>query len=202
MGKLEALILDVGGVLIETPTRDARAGWECSHGLEPGEADRLYADAIGPGWEGGRSEAEIHARLCAGFGVGPDGLPAILDMLHADERICPVWADALDEIARTHRLAILTNAGPAARSALLQRHNAGRWFELIVVSAEERISKPDPEIYRRTSARLVIEPVACLFVDDREANVEGALAVGMSAIRFHSSRDTVPQVRRLLNLTA
>src|SRR5580698_3644760 len=81
---LAALILDVGGVLIETPTRDARSAWERAHGLEQGQLDRIVVEAIGPGWEGGKSEAEIEARLCEACGIDPSGLADLLGALAAD----------------------------------------------------------------------------------------------------------------------
>lgn len=193
-----ALILDVGGVLIETPTRQARADWERRHGLERGRLDQIYKDAIGPGWEGGRHEPEIHERLCRSAGVGLNVLPELLEVLHADERICPVWTDALDQIAGRWKLALLTNAGPNTRTTLLPRHGLERWFSLVVISAEENLSKPDIRIYQRTCERLGLAPAECLFVDDRQSNVDGAHRAGLAAIRFRSSAETVPEVLSLL----
>lgn len=189
-----ALILDVGGVLIETPSRDARGAWERAHGLEDGALDAILVQAIGPGWEGGRTEAEIEARLCAACGIEPSGLDDLLEALSADERVCPHWRRALDGLAGTVPLALLTNSGPKTRSGLVARHGLERWFPVIVISAEEGISKPDPRIYRRACERLGRAPGECLFVDDRQANVEGAEAVGLSAIRFKSSAATIPVV--------
>lgn len=200
MSKFEALILDVGGVLIETPTRDARGAWEQAHGLEPGRLDRIVVDAIGPGWEGGRTEAEIEARLREACGIDPTGLPDLLEALSADERICPHWRLALDEIAGKAPLALLTNSGPNTRATLVARHRLDRWFSVIVISAEEGLSKPDPRIYRRTCERLGRAPAECLFVDDRQSNVAGAEAVGLGAIRFASSRETIPIVLERLGV--
>lgn len=59
-------------------------------------------------------------------------------------------------------------------------------FRDTVVSAHERLLKPDPAIYRVLLARGGLDPAACLFVDDVAENVEGARAVGMRAVRFVS----------------
>ncbi len=200
MPEVSALILDVGGVLIETAGREARSAWERARGLEEGALDRIVVEAIGPGWEGGRTEAEIEARLCAACGIDVSGLAGLLEALSADERVCPLWRVALDRIAGTRDMALLTNSGPKTRSALVARHGLERWFPVIVISAEEGISKPDPEIYRRTCARLERRPDECLFVDDRPANVAGAEAVGLGAIRFTSSAETIPRVLERLGL--
>ncbi len=200
MPDFTALILDVGGVLIETPARDARSAWEQAHGLEQGRLDEILVEAIGPGWEGGRTEAEIEARLCAACGVDPSGLADLLEALSADERICPHWRRALDKIAGKLPLALLTNSGPNTRAGLVARHGLERWFSVIVISAEEGVSKPDPVIYRRTCERLGRPPSECLFVDDRQSNVAGAQAVGLGAIRFTSSVETIPAVLERLGL--
>lgn len=53
-----------------------------------------------------------------------------------------------------------------------------------VVSAEEKILKPDPAIYRTLLDRWKLQPLECLFVDDNLANVKGAQAVGIPAVQF------------------
>ncbi|MBR1866016.1 MAG: HAD family phosphatase [Lachnospiraceae bacterium] len=53
-----------------------------------------------------------------------------------------------------------------------------------VVSALERIKKPDPAIYQLLCERYGLKAQECLFVDDRQENVDAAIGVGMQAIRF------------------
>ncbi len=57
-------------------------------------------------------------------------------------------------------------------------------FRDTVVSAHEKLLKPDPAIYRVLLERNRLDPAACLFVDDSAANVAGARAVGMAAVVF------------------
>ena len=54
----------------------------------------------------------------------------------------------------------------------------------MVVSAEERLLKPDPAIYRTVLERWSLSPEECLFVDDNLPNVVGARAVGIDAVQF------------------
>lgn len=53
-----------------------------------------------------------------------------------------------------------------------------------VVSAVERMKKPDPAIYRLLCKRYDLKPEECLFVDDRQVNVDAAMAVGMQSVLF------------------
>jgi putative hydrolase of the HAD superfamily len=71
-------------------------------------------------------------------------------------------------------------------------------FDEVVISAEVRMHKPEPEIYRLAAERMKLAPAACLFVDDLRENCEGAEAVGMTAIRH---RDPAETIARLTELT-
>jgi HAD superfamily hydrolase (TIGR01509 family) len=62
-------------------------------------------------------------------------------------------------------------------------------FRGIVVSGEVKLLKPDPAIYYLALDRFGLKPADALFVDDREINVEGALAVGMEAHLFTDAAD-------------
>ena len=57
-------------------------------------------------------------------------------------------------------------------------------FRDIIVSGEVKLLKPDPAIYYLALDRFGLRPADALFIDDREINVEGALAVGMKAHLF------------------
>ena len=59
----------------------------------------------------------------------------------------------------------------------------------IVVSAEEKLLKPDPALYRILLDRWSLRAEECLFVDDNPANVIGARAVGMDAVPFTGADD-------------
>jgi HAD superfamily hydrolase (TIGR01509 family) len=196
---IRALLFDVGGVLLERPHRRARAAWEAAHNRPDGFLDRAITEAIGAGWEGGLREADVHARLLDACGSAAGELAGLLATLEADERVCPQMAAFLDEMRGRTRLAVVSNAGPDARAYFLERRGFGRWFELIVVSAEEGIAKPHPAIFERTAARLRLAPADCLFIDDKPANVDGAERVGMAGLIFTTVAETLAQVRARLS---
>ena len=59
-----------------------------------------------------------------------------------------------------------------------------RLFDGVMLSCEEQLRKPDPEIFRRLCERFGLVPGETLFVDDVPANCEGARAVGLNALCF------------------
>ena len=54
----------------------------------------------------------------------------------------------------------------------------------VVVSAHERLVKPDPRIYQVLFSRNDLAPERTVFIDDSPANVAAARSVGMHAIHF------------------
>jgi putative hydrolase of the HAD superfamily len=71
-------------------------------------------------------------------------------------------------------------------------------FDVRVLSGEEGVRKPKPEIYRLAAGRLGVEPEGCVFVDDLPANVEGARAVGMAGVLHRDAAITIPRLEALL----
>lgn len=120
---------------------------------------------------------------------------------HLPERLYPAlhdmaatWArysEPLEEVnALAERLAgcgydlyLLSNAGTRIDEQL-DHCPAYPLMKGRVVSAEERIMKPDPAIYRVLCDRYRLDPAECLFVDDNADNCAGARVAGMRAHHF------------------
>jgi len=66
----------------------------------------------------------------------------------------------------------------------------------------EHVLKPDPRIFSLLTDRLGVEATDCVFVDDQPGNVDGARAVGMSALWFDVTdpERSYSQVRAALGL--
>ena len=54
----------------------------------------------------------------------------------------------------------------------------------IVVSGDEKLVKPDPAIYHLALDRFGLDPAQTVFIDDNEANVAAAAAIGLIALHF------------------
>jgi 2-haloacid dehalogenase len=69
--------------------------------------------------------------------------------------------------------------------ALVEAHHEFlTWFDGVVLSGREGVTKPDPEIYHRLFAAFDVDPATALFVDDSPANVDVARRIGMDAELF------------------
>ena len=78
---------------------------------------------------------------------------------------------------------LLSNASTRIHEQL-DRMPAWPLMDGYVVSAFERIMKPDPAIYLLLCERYGLDPASCLFVDDSADNCAGAEAAGMRSFHF------------------
>ena len=60
-------------------------------------------------------------------------------------------------------------------------------FDDIVVSGQEQLRKPAPELYQLALERWQVDPQRCIFVDDLPENVEAANRLGILGHHFTSA---------------
>jgi len=211
---IRAVISDFGGVLT-TPLLGSFAAFQDESGIAPemlGSAMQTVADTDGehPLFElerGTITEESFLERISAPLGeeLGhePDlhGFREIyFEALEPNEPMIAL----MRELQAGHRMALLTNNvrewEPLWRTML----PVDEIFELIVDSAFVGMRKPEPEIYELTLERLReagvdgLEPAECIFVDDLAPNCEAARKLGMTAVRFESNEQAIPEIRAAL----
>lgn len=180
------IIFDMGNVLLR---------WDPQHIVSrftaDAEAQRRIRAAIfeDPDWAaqdaGAISEDEMRDHIRNRL---PEELhEAAMNCYNAFERHMPDIPDmqalALELKAEGHRIYVLSNANVRFADYLPGRAFF-REFDGIVISAQEKLVKPDARLFRLALDRFGLRPEESLFIDDAQANVEGARAVGMAALRF------------------
>ncbi|MEZ4831385.1 MAG: HAD-IA family hydrolase [Caldilineaceae bacterium] len=74
--------------------------------------------------------------------------------------------DFIRALRGRYTTAIISNYMDELPHLLTHVHAVADAFDLIVVSAQERIMKPDAEIFQRTLSRLNLRPEETVFIDD------------------------------------
>jgi 2-haloacid dehalogenase len=189
---VQAVVFDVGNVLY---------GWDPDSFLVRQIADdearlRFVAEADVYGWhetlDGGRPYAEAAAEFTEKFPEYAQVIAAWSD--HFGETITgpvPGTHEIVAELdARQVPLFAITNFSADFWPPFYDKEKAFfARFRDIVVSGQVKLLKPDPAIYFLALDRFRLRPADALFVDDREINVEAALAVGMQAHLFTGADD-------------
>ena len=185
---IATVVFDLGGVLID---------WDPRHlyrqmFADPEEMEVFLRDVVSPDWnaeqDSGRTWAEATALLLEQHPEHEPIITAYVDRW--DEMLAGPFEDTVAVLSDVRdaglRLYALTNWSaetfPRARTLFPFLD----WFEGIVVSGEEGIRKPDPEIWRRLIGRYGIDPATSVYIDDVPRNVEVATDLGFEAIHFES----------------
>jgi len=96
----------------------------------------------------------------------------------------PQMAMLLEQVGKTLPVFLLSNTNENHYAFLQGRFNVARHFKQLILSYQVGLAKPDQRIYRLVLERSGFAASECVFVDDLEANVQAARAVGMRAIQF------------------
>ncbi|MBG1233339.1 HAD family hydrolase [Aestuariivirga litoralis] len=180
------VVFDLGMVLIEWDPRhvyrqvfndDAKMEWflaEVCHGDWNLEQDR------GRSFDDGVKEATArHPELAKEIALYRDRW---MDMVPGD---IPGSVAILKELhAKGTPLYAITNWNSDTYRATEKRFDFLKLFRDIVVSGDEKLIKPQPEIFQLLAARNGLNLADSLFIDDNLKNVHGAEAVGMRAHHF------------------
>jgi HAD superfamily hydrolase (TIGR01509 family) len=193
-----ALIFDIGNVLLRW---DARLLYR---GLLPDDAaiDAFFAEVDFHAWntefDRGAVWDEGVATLSARH---PHRAELIAAFHHRWHETLPGPVEGAPELIAELAtggvpLYAITNFSSAKFAETRERFPFLAAFRDVVVSGDERLLKPDPEIFRRCLARNGLDTARAIFIDDSPKNVEGARAVGIDAIHF----TTIPALREALTL--
>lgn len=104
---------------------------------------------------------------------------------HVD--MLPGAVDVLKEVKRRgYILGAVTNGVSALQNMKLDTAKIRSLFDVVVVSGDIGIYKPDRRIFDEAAKRAGVKNSECLFVGDHPVNdVEGALGAGMNVIRMN-----------------
>jgi putative hydrolase of the HAD superfamily len=197
------------------PIRDMVAAW-----LDDEDVDHEHYTAVIRPWvaeaydqngetnpihalERGECTVEEFERLLAsriarrnGVQVAAEGL--LTRMFAGSTLAAPMQAAVPVIRAAGLRTALLSNSWGMAD---YPRHLFPGMFDVVVISGEVGMRKPEERIFRHAAGLLGLEPAECVFIDDIEVNVAAAESIGMTAILHHDPAATLARLGELLGLT-
>jgi len=99
--------------------------------------------------------------------------------------------------ANKQNLYALTNWSSETFPVAIERYDFLQHFEGILVSGTEKTRKPFTKIYELMLERYQLEACTCVFIDDSLDNVLGARKVGMKAIHYKNSKQLINELKYL-----
>jgi putative hydrolase of the HAD superfamily len=185
---VRAVLLDMDGVIRHWHGTDRAA--EEAGGLPPGTLARFMFDV------------PEYAATQVGGATWFEWVSALERVLGAEfgreraRQAAEVWSlgrgevdDEMVDLIRRLRLQVPVGLLSNATDRLaedLEHHGLHEAFDVVLSSAQLRMAKPDPAIFRHAAEAMGHQPEDCFFADDLLENVEGARSIGMRAAVFTS----------------
>jgi putative hydrolase of the HAD superfamily len=198
---MKGLLVDFGGVLT-TNVFDSFRAFCVDEGLDPDAIKRLFrgepeALRLVRGLEtGDLSEEEFGERFGELLGIERRG--GLVERMFGHVRPEHAMLEAVRRArAQGVRTGLISNSMGAGR---YDRSTFPELFDGVVISGDEGMHKPQPEIFRLGAERVGLPPVECVFVDDLRENCDGAEAVGMTAVLHRGTDTTLPRLEELLGI--
>lgn len=97
--------------------------------------------------------------------------------------------------SKQYKVVALTNWSAETFPIALDKFDFLHWFEGIIVSGEEKTRKPFDEIYHLTLNRFNTQAENSIFIDDNLRNIEAANNLGINGIHFKSPEQLIQQLK-------
>lgn len=209
---LRGLLVDWGGVLT-VPLPAAVSAWADSDGVDLAHYVAIMRDWFGPAVGHEAEINPVHA-----LERGELEVPHFEDRLAAElTKRTGVVVEARGLVERMFAFFDLLPDMPALvrrareaglRTALLSnswgldypRDGWDDMFDVVVISGEVGMRKPEERIYRFTADALGLAPEQCVFVDDMQVNIEGAVDVGMVGVLHREYDATATELEILFGI--
>ena len=189
MSKVEAVVFDLDGVLIDSEhvwddvreelARERGGRWHDRAqadmmGMSSTEWARYMHDVIGLADPPEEINAEVVRRMQARY---EDELPVIAGAV-----------DAVRALARAFRLGLASSSNRPLIDAVLSATGLDELFEATVSSEEVARGKPAPDVYLEAARRLAVPPERTVAVEDSANGIRAAHAASMRVIAIPNRR--------------
>lgn len=106
----------------------------------------------------------------------------------------------VESLRPERKVALLSNLGRDSVVKFFSAEERTELFDAAIISGEVGMIKPHPEIYEYACQQLGVDVSEAVFVDDVEANCEGAREAGLQAIRYESLAQIKTDLDQLLKV--
>ncbi|NUS03226.1 MAG: HAD family phosphatase [Nonomuraea sp.] len=206
------VLIDWGGVLTTSLT-DSIARWIAAdridgahyrtvmrelidHAYRSGDGDNIVHALERGELDGAAFERDLAARLMTVDGVPPVAEGLLTRMFAEFERVDAMY-DMLRDVRKNGvKTCLLSNSW----SNSYPRHEWDGLFDAVVISGEVGMRKPEERIFRHALDLLGLPGEECVFIDDIEANIQAARALGIVGIHHRDADTTIAELESVLSL--
>jgi epoxide hydrolase-like predicted phosphatase len=198
---IRAINFDLGGVLLRTADFSPRDRLAMRLGMTRHELENfIFGGESGEKAQRGEISVRQHWEILREkLNCSPQDFQALVDEFFAQDELDQALIVYIRKLHRSYKTALLSNAWGDMRQVVAERWHFEDAFDIMIISAEVGMVKPDPRIFQLVLDELGVQPSQAVFVDDVLRNVEGAWAVGMHAIQFQTTQQVKDDLEGMLN---
>jgi epoxide hydrolase-like predicted phosphatase len=198
---IQAIIFDLGGVLVRTPDFTVRQRLADRLGMSRAALEHLVFESdSGMRAQRGEIDTRQHWKnVLAELNLPIQELPAFQEDFWGGDFLDIDLVNRIRGLRGTYKTALLSNAFSDLRQVLSERWKIDDAFDELIISSEVGLTKPDARIYHLALERLGVTPAQAIFIDDFIHNVDSARAIGMQAIHFQNPRQIWAELENALN---
>lgn len=104
----------------------------------------------------------------------------------------------IEVLKKNYKIGMLSNIGRGWVQNFFDDHQLNDVFDAVVLSGDEGVTKPHPQIFELTAERLEVNMNECIMIDDLPENIAGADAAGMQGIVYGSFRQMKQELTEYL----
>lgn len=196
---ITTIIFDIGNVLADFSWREHYE----SFGYDEEMVERLAKATVkNPKWNeydrGVMSTEEIVQAFVEGAPEIEQDIRRVLKdlgaMVKRNDYAIP-WIQELK--GKGYRVLYLSNFSEKAETDCAPALNFIPYMDGGILSYQEKVIKPMPEIYQLLIDRYDLVPEECVFMDDTAVNLEGAEKFGIHTILFHDKAQAIEELKKL-----
>ncbi|MDP9862724.1 MULTISPECIES: HAD family hydrolase [Streptosporangium] len=210
---LKGVLIDWGGVLT-VGMSEAIAHWIAADRIDAAHYREVMRELILHAYEGSESgentihalergeisgldfERDLAARLMTTDGVPPVAEGLLARMFAGFQRVEAMYVMLREARAAGLRTCLLSNSWANE----YPRDGWDEVFDAVVISGEIGMRKPEPRIFEHALGRVGLAGHECVFVDDIEANITAARALGIVGVHHRDPELTIAELERLFGV--
>jgi putative hydrolase of the HAD superfamily len=182
--RIEAVLLDLGGVLIEIVGADRMLAWSPALPDMATMWNRWLASPTVRAYETGRLARAAFARgVIEEFGLDVDDEAFLAEFARWPRRMFEGTPALLEDLRRRFRIASLSNTNELHWDRFERDWSLSSRFDANFPSHAVGRLKPDADYFEHVLAMLGVAPGNAVFLDDHPVNVAAAAKVGLVARR-------------------
>lgn len=201
---LQAVIFDLGGVILRTNDPAPRAALAAQVGKTYAELDAVvFASPVARRAEEGlASPEEVWEYVRQETGLAPEAVRAFRRAFFGGDQVDFELVALIRALRPAYTTALLSNTWitDLGRFLVEDLRIPADTFDVVISSAAVKLAKPKAESFERALQRIGVAPAQAVFVDDNLANIAAAQSVGLHTVHFRSPQQARAELLALLHL--